>query len=73
MTPDHHPILGEVSAVPGFYLANGFSGHGVMHAPATGKILSDLILTGKTEMIDASLLNFSRFAAGRLIHETAVL
>src|ERR1700728_3990491 len=73
MTPDHHPILGEAPAVPGFFLANGFSGHGVMHAPATGKILSDLILTGKTELIDASLLTLTRFADGRLIHETAVL
>jgi sarcosine oxidase subunit beta len=73
MTPDHHPILGEVPEVPGFFLANGFSGHGVMHAPATGKILSDLILTGKTDLIDASLLNLARFAQGRMIRETAVL
>jgi sarcosine oxidase, subunit beta len=73
MTPDHHPILGEASGVPGFFLANGFSGHGVMHAPATGKILSDLILKGSTDLIDASLLSLSRFAEGRLIHETAVL
>src|SRR6478672_3953824 len=73
MTPDHHPILGPVPEVPGFFCANGFSGHGVMHAPATGKILSDLILTGKTDLIDASLLNFARFAEGRMIHETAVL
>jgi sarcosine oxidase subunit beta len=73
MTPDHHPILGESPGVPGFFLANGFSGHGVMHAPATGKILSDLILTGKTDLIDASLLNLARFAEGRLIHESAIL
>ncbi len=73
MTPDHHPILGESPEVPGFFFANGFSGHGVMHAPATGKILSDLILSGKTDLIDVSLLNFSRFAEGRTIHETAVL
>ena len=73
MTPDHHPILGESPEVPGFFFANGFSGHGVMHSPATGKILSDLILTGKTDLIEASLLNFSRFAEGRMIHETAVL
>jgi sarcosine oxidase subunit beta len=73
MTPDHHPILGESPEVPGFFFANGFSGHGVMHSPATGKILSDLILTGKTDLIDASLLNYSRFAEGRTIHETAVL
>jgi sarcosine oxidase, subunit beta len=73
MTPDHHPILGESREVPGFFFANGFSGHGVMHSPATGKIVSDLILTGKTDLIDASLLDFSRFAEGRMIHETAVL
>jgi sarcosine oxidase subunit beta len=73
MTPDHHPILGEAPSAPGFFLANGFSGHGVMHAPATGKILSDLILTGKTGLIDAKLLDLARFAEGRTIHETAVL
>ena len=73
MTPDHHPILGESREVPGFFFANGFSGHGVMHAPATGKILSDLLLTGKTDLIDASLLDYARFAEGRTIHETAVL
>jgi sarcosine oxidase subunit beta len=73
MTPDHHPILGESPDVPQFFFANGFSGHGVMHAPATGKILSDLILTRKTDLIDPSLLDFARFAEGRMIHETAVL
>jgi sarcosine oxidase subunit beta len=73
MTPDHHPILGEAPGIPGFFCANGFSGHGVMHSPATGKILADLILKGSTDMIDAQLLNYSRFAAGRLIEETAVL
>ena len=73
MTPDHHPILGEVPEVPGFFLANGFSGHGVMHAPATGKILADLILHGTTELIDARLLDLARFAEGRTIHETAIL
>ncbi len=73
MTPDHHPILGAVPEIPGFYCANGFSGHGVMHAPATGKILADIVLTGDTDLIDASLLNLQRFAEGREIHETAVL
>ncbi|HEY1264187.1 MAG TPA: FAD-dependent oxidoreductase [Terriglobales bacterium] len=73
MTPDHHPILGSVPGIPGFFLANGFSGHGVMHAPATGKILADLILSGKTDLIDAGLLDLARFTEGRLIHETAVL
>jgi sarcosine oxidase subunit beta len=65
--------LGAVPEVPGFFLANGFSGHGVMHAPATGKILSDLILSGKSNLVDTSLLDLARFAEGRTIHETAVL
>ena len=57
----------------GLFFANGFSGHGVMHSPATGKILADLILKGETDLIDARLLNVERFAEGREIHETAVL
>jgi glycine/D-amino acid oxidase-like deaminating enzyme len=74
MTPDHHCILGPVAAVPGFFLANGFSGHGVMHSPATGKILADLILQGKTSVVDdVKVLAFERFARGELLHETAVL
>lgn len=73
VTPDHHPVLGAVAEVPGFFLANGFSGHGVMHSPATGRILSDLILTGKCDLVDTSILGFDRFASGRLLHETAVL
>lgn len=73
MTPDHHPVLGAVPGVPGLYCANGFSGHGVMHSPATGKIVADLILKGTSDLVNARLLNFDRFAEGRLLEETAVL
>jgi sarcosine oxidase subunit beta len=45
-----------------------------MHSPATGKILADLILQGKTDVVDdVSVLAFERFARGELLHETAVL
>jgi sarcosine oxidase subunit beta len=73
MTPDHHPILGPAPGVPGMFLANGFSGHGVMHSPATGKITADLILKGASDLVDTRLLNFERFAEGRLLEETALL
>jgi sarcosine oxidase subunit beta len=73
MTPDHHPILGKVPGVEGFYIAAGFSGHGVMHSPATGKIMADLILKGTTDLVDARMLDFARFSEGRLIEETSVL
>ena len=73
MTPDHHPVLGPVAGIPGLWVAAGFSGHGVMHSPATGKIMADLILKGESDLVDASLLSLDRFAAGRLLEETAVL
>ncbi len=73
MSPDHHAILGPAPEVSGFYFANGFSGHGVMHSPATGRILADLIVHGETQVIDAQTLNVQRFAEGRAIEETAIL
>jgi sarcosine oxidase subunit beta len=73
MTPDHHSILGPDRQVRGYYHANGFSGHGVMHSPATGKIVSDLIFCGETSIIDANILHIDRFAENRAIEETAVL
>ncbi len=73
MSPDHHAILGPAPEVRGFYFANGFSGHGVMHSPATGRIIADLIVHGETQVIDAQDLNVQRFAEGRAIEETAIL
>jgi len=73
MSPDHHAILGTAPEVRGFYFANGFSGHGVMHSPATGRIIADLIVHGETHVIDAQDLNVQRFAEGRAIEETAIL
>jgi sarcosine oxidase subunit beta len=73
MTPDHHAIIGPSSSVKGLYFVNGFSGHGVMHSPASGRIIADLILQGRSELIDAKQLGVERFATGRLLEETAVL
>ncbi|HEV8139855.1 MAG TPA: FAD-binding oxidoreductase [Pyrinomonadaceae bacterium] len=73
MTPDHHAIIGPASNVEGLYFVNGFSGHGVMHSPASGKIGADLILHGRSDLVDATQLSVDRFATGRLLEETAVL
>jgi sarcosine oxidase subunit beta len=73
MTPDHHAIIGPAPDVRGLYFANGFSGHGVMHAPASGRITADLILHGRSDIIDASQLSLERFKQGHLLEETAVL
>ncbi|MFN7995233.1 MAG: FAD-dependent oxidoreductase [Bryobacteraceae bacterium] len=73
VSPDHHAIIGPAPGVPGLFFANGFSGHGVMHSPATGRLTADLVLRGASELLDADALSADRFAEGRLLEETAVL
>ncbi len=70
VTPDHHPILGRVGE--GLWAACGFSGHGVMHAPATGRLMAELLLDGRTSL-DISCLGLERFREGRPILETNVI
>jgi sarcosine oxidase, subunit beta len=73
MTPDHHAIIGPAPDVGGLYFANGFSGHGVMHSPATGRVMSELILEGQAHTLDITPLSAERFTTGELLHETALL
>lgn len=73
MTPDHHAIIGPAPNVQGLYFVNGFSGHGVMHSPASGKVAADLVLKGHSDLIDANQLSVTRFGEGKLLEETAVL
>lgn len=71
-TPDAHPILGA-TPVPGFYLCAGFSGHGFMHGPAAGLIMSEIVLDGIGTSLDVSSLDLERFESGRLIREYNVV
>jgi sarcosine oxidase subunit beta len=73
VTPDHHAVVGEVPALPGLFVASGFSGHGVMHAPAAGRAVAELLVKGRCETVDVAPLSLARFARGALIHETMVL
>ncbi|HYW70775.1 MAG TPA: FAD-binding oxidoreductase [Pyrinomonadaceae bacterium] len=73
MTPDHHCIIGPAPNVKGLFFVNGFSGHGVMHSPASGRITADLVLRGSSDLADATQLSVSRFTTGKLLEETAVL
>jgi sarcosine oxidase, subunit beta len=59
MSPDGHALLGRAPEVENFYLANGSSGHGVMHAPALGQLLAEIILDGNAP--EAHALRPSRF------------
>ncbi|HEY4601430.1 MAG TPA: FAD-binding oxidoreductase [Cerasibacillus sp.] len=72
-TIDQNAIIGEHPELNGYFLACGFSGHGMQQGPAVGKGLSELIRTGTYETIDLSPLRFERFAEKDLVIEGAVV
>jgi sarcosine oxidase subunit beta len=72
VTPDAHPIYGS-TPVGGFYICAGFSGHGFMHAPISGKLMSEIILDGGATSVDVSMLDLARFKEGRLLQEYNVI
>ena len=73
VTPDHHAVLGPAAGIPGLFVVSGFSGHGVMHAPAAGRAVAELVVRGRSDTVDVTPLALDRFRRGALIHETTVL
>lgn len=71
MTADEHAIVGPVAAVPGFWVAAGFSGHGFMHSPPIGDLLSQWLLEG-APALDLTPLRLERFAEGAAMAEQTV-
>ena len=64
VTPDDQPILGRMPMIDGLYICAGFSGHGLMHGPGAGLLMSEEILDGRTQTIDIDSLRWGRFEAG---------
>jgi sarcosine oxidase subunit beta len=64
MTPDDCPVLGQAPHLPGFFNDCGWNGHGVMHAPAGGLLLAELILDGQATSADVSPFRVERFDGG---------
>lgn len=67
---DHNGVIGRHPEVGNFYFANGFSGHGVMHAPATGRGVAELIIHGRYASIDLGPLGYERIAENRPVTES---
>jgi sarcosine oxidase subunit beta len=65
MSPDRHALLGLAAGMQNFYLVNGSSGHGVMHSPALGQLLAEIILDGQASTLDTFALRPGRFAEGQ--------
>lgn len=68
-TPDYDFIIDEVG-VDGCFVACGFSGHGFKHGPAVGRILSDLVRDGETDLVDSDYFSLDRFEADSRGHGT---
>jgi FAD-dependent oxidoreductase domain-containing protein 1 len=71
-TLDHNAILGEWPELRGFYLANGFSGHGLQQGPAVGRYISELIL-GVEPALDLSAFSPIRILENKPLSEGGIV
>ena len=61
VSPDNSPIIGVHPDASRWIDACGWSGHGIMHAPATGVAVSELVADGRTSTVDVGHFRHSRF------------
>ncbi|MGH9385377.1 MAG: NAD(P)/FAD-dependent oxidoreductase [Vicinamibacterales bacterium] len=71
MAPGYNPVLGFHPSLDGLIFANEFSGHGLMMSLATGKIVSELVRLGRSELFDIAIFAPDRFERGALVHDAA--
>ena len=71
-TLDANAILGEWPELKGFYLANGFSGHGLQQGPAVGRYMTELILK-KEPVLDLSIFSPERVLLKKPIFEDGIV
>jgi glycine/D-amino acid oxidase-like deaminating enzyme len=62
---DKNAIIGRAPSLPNFWLINGFSGHGMQHAPAAGRGLAELMLFGEYRSLDLTPLGMERLLNGQ--------
>ena len=71
---DGNMILGNwPGRLDNFYVACGFSGHGLMHAPAVGRALAELITKGRYETLDLTRMGYQRVLEGKPYRETGII
>lgn len=71
---DGNPVIGPwTGGLPNLYTVAGFSGHGMMHAPAAGRALAELILHGGYRTLDLARLGFQRVVDAEPYREEGIL
>jgi FAD-dependent oxidoreductase domain-containing protein 1 len=70
---DHNAIIGPHPEVRNLWFINGFSGHGMQHAPAAGRGLAELMLFGSYRSLDLSPLGFTRLLEGKPLVEANII
>jgi glycine/D-amino acid oxidase-like deaminating enzyme len=72
-TFDHNGIIGPHPEVDNLLFANGFSGHGLQHAPGIGRGLAEWIALGRYETLDLAPLGYDRLLSGTPYPEINVI
>jgi FAD-dependent oxidoreductase domain-containing protein 1 len=71
-TLDHNAVIGPHPEIGNLIFANGFSGHGVQHAPAAGRGVAELVRFGAYQTLDLSPLSYSRVRENRPMPELVI-
>lgn len=71
---DGNPVIGAWnSRMPNLYTVAGFSGHGMMHAPAAGRGVAELIAHGRYQTLDLTRLGYERVERNQPYPELGIL
>jgi sarcosine oxidase, subunit beta len=72
-TPDRNAVIGQARDMEGFFYATGFSGHGLVQAPAVGELMADLF-AGRASFMDVTPFSAERFEdGGAVLRETNII
>ena len=71
---DGNPVIGAWnSRLPNLYTVAGFSGHGMMHAPAAGRGIAELVVHDEYRTLDLTRLGYERVESGTPYAEEGIL
>jgi FAD-dependent oxidoreductase domain-containing protein 1 len=71
---DGNPVIGNwPGRIENFYVVAGFSGHGMMHAPAAGRAIAELIVHRRFDTLDLARLGYRRIAHHEPYRERGIL